>query len=144
MVDNYLEWEKWSLRVGFDAREGLFLRKVGFLDAGTVRPIIARASIAEMVVPYGDPSPVRSRPNYFDTGEYLVGRFVKSLELGRDRSLCKYCRPALRTRACLKVGPSSATGLAYECGIQCPWSSQRRGSAQLLWDAAQKMLVGMP
>jgi len=84
MVDNYLEWEKWSLRVGFDAREGLFLQKVGFLDNGRVRPIIARASIAEMVVPYGDPSPVRSWQNYFDTGEYLVGRFANSLELGCD------------------------------------------------------------
>ncbi|KQY01271.1 histamine oxidase [Mycobacterium sp. Root135] len=84
MVDNYVEWEKWSLRVGFDAREGLFLQKVGFLDNGRVRPIIARASIAEMVVPYGDPSPVRSWQNYFDTGEYLVGRFANSLELGCD------------------------------------------------------------
>src|SRR5581483_3712635 len=40
--------------------------------------------IAEMVVPYGDPSPVRSWQNYFDTGEYLVGRFANSLALGCD------------------------------------------------------------
>jgi primary-amine oxidase len=37
-----------------------------------------------MVVPYADPSPVRSWQNYFDTGEYLVGRFANSLELGCD------------------------------------------------------------
>ena len=40
----------------------------------TRRPIIYRASIAEMVVPYGDPSPVRFWQNYFDTGEYLLGQ----------------------------------------------------------------------
>ena len=49
-----------------------------------MRPIIYRASIAEMVVPYADPSPVRFWQNYFDTGEYLVGRYANSLELGCD------------------------------------------------------------
>ena len=34
--------------------------------------VVYRASIAEMVVPYADPSPVRFWQNYFDTGEYLV------------------------------------------------------------------------
>jgi primary-amine oxidase len=37
-----------------------------------------------MVVPYADPAPVRSWQNYFDTGEYLVGRYANSLELGCD------------------------------------------------------------
>lgn len=81
---NLVDWEKWSFRVGFDAREGLVLHQIGFEDGGTIRPIIHRASIAEMVVPYGDPSPVRSWQNYFDTGEYLVGRYANSLELGCD------------------------------------------------------------
>jgi primary-amine oxidase len=81
---NRVDWEKWSFRVGFDVREGLVLHQIGFEDAGTVRPIVHRASIAEMVVPYGDPSPVRSWQNYFDTGEYLVGRYANSLELGCD------------------------------------------------------------
>lgn len=81
---NLVNWEKWSLRVGFDAREGLVLHQIGFEDRGTTRPIVHRASIAEMVVPYGDPSPVRSWQNYFDTGEYLVGRYANSLELGCD------------------------------------------------------------
>lgn len=81
---NLVEWENWSLRVGFDTREGVVLQQVGFRDGDRVRPIIHRASIAEMVVPYADPSPVRSWQNYFDTGEYLVGRFANSLELGCD------------------------------------------------------------
>ncbi len=84
VVGNLLTWEKWSLRVGFDAREGLILHQIGFDEGGGVRPIIYRASIAEMVVPYADPAPVRSWQNYFDTGEYLVGRYANALELGCD------------------------------------------------------------
>lgn len=84
VTGNLVEWEKWSLRVGFDAREGLVLHQIGFDDGGRTRPVIHRASIAEMVVPYGDPSPVRSWQNYFDTGEYLVGRYANALELGCD------------------------------------------------------------
>lgn len=79
-----LTWEKWSLQVSFDAREGLVLREIGFEDAGRVRPIVYRASIAEMVVPYGDPSATRFWQNYFDTGEYVFGRYTNSLELGCD------------------------------------------------------------
>ncbi|WP_262063215.1 primary-amine oxidase [Streptomyces sp. STR69] len=77
---NALTWENWSLRIGFDAREGLILHQLAF--AG--RPVIHRASIAEMVVPYADPSPVRSWQNYFDTGEYLIGRYANALQLGCD------------------------------------------------------------
>jgi len=81
---NHVEWEKWSLDIGFDMREGLVLYNIAFDDADRRRTILNRASIAEMVVPYGDPSPVRSWQNYFDTGEYLIGRFANSLELGCD------------------------------------------------------------
>ncbi|HET7414792.1 MAG TPA: primary-amine oxidase [Arthrobacter sp.] len=81
---NHMEWEKWNFDIGFDAREGVVLHNIAFRDRDTNRPIINRASIAEMVVPYGDPSPVRSWQNYFDTGEYLVGRYANSLELGCD------------------------------------------------------------
>jgi len=81
---NHVEWEKWSLDVGFDVREGVVLHNIGFRDGEETRSIIRRASIAEMVVPYGDPAPVRSWQNYFDTGEYLVGQYANSLELGCD------------------------------------------------------------
>ncbi len=54
---NHVEWEKWSVDVGFDVREGVVLHNLAFQDGDRKRPIINRASIAEMVVPYGDPSP---------------------------------------------------------------------------------------
>ncbi|MCU4296169.1 primary-amine oxidase [Brevibacterium permense] len=81
---NHIEWEKWSFDVGFDMREGLVLHNIAFDDGERRRTILDRAAIAEMVVPYGDPSPVRSWQNYFDTGEYLVGQWANSLELGCD------------------------------------------------------------
>ena len=67
------------MRIGFDAREGLTLHQVSLDD----RPVLYRASIPEMVVPYGDPK-FRYWQAYFDTGEYLVGKWANSLELGCD------------------------------------------------------------
>lgn len=79
-----LTWENWSLRIGFNGREGLTLHQVGFKDGDRVRPIIYRASISEMAVPYGDPSPTHAWQNYFDVGEYQFGRLTNSLKLGCD------------------------------------------------------------
>ena len=84
LKENVLEWQNWSLRVGFDAREGLTLHQVSFDDGDRRRPVIYRASIPEMVVPYGDPGPARFWQNYFDIGEYLLGKLANSLELGCD------------------------------------------------------------
>ncbi|UGT43440.1 primary-amine oxidase [Nocardia yamanashiensis] len=79
-----VEWANWRLQLGFDAREGLILRRLRIRDGERYRPVLYRASIAEMVVPYADPSPTRFWQNYFDTGEYLFGRFTNSLRLGCD------------------------------------------------------------
>jgi primary-amine oxidase len=65
-------------------REGLTLHQISFRDGDRDRPIVYRASLAEMVVPYADPSPVRYWQNYFDAGEYMYGRYTNSLELGCD------------------------------------------------------------
>jgi len=82
-----VRWENWEFRIGFDQVEGLTLHQIGFRDrdqGGRVRPIVYRASVAEMVVPYGDPSPVRFWQNYFDAGEYSRGKEANSLSLGCD------------------------------------------------------------
>jgi primary-amine oxidase len=73
-------WEGWRLRIGFDAREGLTLHQLSLCD----RPVVYRASVAEMMVPYADPGPARFWQNYFDAGEYLLGQQVVSLMLGCD------------------------------------------------------------
>ncbi len=77
-------WQKWHFRIGFTPREGLVLYTVGYEDQGRIRPILYRAALAEMVVPYADPSPNQWRKNAFDVGEYGVGMLANALELGCD------------------------------------------------------------
>jgi primary-amine oxidase len=79
-----IRWQKWSLRIGFTPREGLVLYTIGYEDGGRVRPIIYRASLVEMTVPYGDPQPHHYRKNAFDVGEYGIGSLANSLKLGCD------------------------------------------------------------
>ena len=77
-------WENWDFHVGFNGREGLVLGTIGYAVDGCRRPIVYRASIAEMVVPYGAPDGSHHRKNVFDHGENGFGRLVNSLRLGCD------------------------------------------------------------
>ena len=77
-------WQKWRLRVGFTPREGLVIHNVGYEDQGRIRPILYRAALSDMVVPYGDPSKDHYRKNAFDAGEYGIGSLTNSLTLGCD------------------------------------------------------------
>ncbi|MFC6356263.1 primary-amine oxidase [Luethyella okanaganae] len=79
-----LEWGKWDLRIGFNAREGLVLYEVGYSDEGRRRPIAHRLSVSEMFVPYADPSVTHFRKQLFDQGESGLGRTLNSLRLGCD------------------------------------------------------------
>ncbi len=79
-----IRWQKWNIRFGFTHREGLVLYSVGYEDRGRVRSILNRASLSEMVVPYGDPGPTHNRKNAFDAGEYGIGMCTNSLQLGCD------------------------------------------------------------
>lgn len=79
-----ISWENWDLRVGFSGREGLVLYEIGYTQADVRRPILYRASIAEMVVPYGTPERSHFRKNVFDSGEIGFGRMANSLTLGCD------------------------------------------------------------
>ncbi len=82
--DGVISWAGWQLQASFDQREGLVVHNVSIDDDGVQRPILYRGSIAEMLVPYGDPSAQRWFQNFFDGGEYLFGGFANSLELGCD------------------------------------------------------------
>jgi primary-amine oxidase len=90
---NFVQWQKWQFRVAFDPFEGLVLHQIAYNDDAPVnggrdearlRPIVHRASISEMVVPYGDPSPLHGWKNAFDAGEWGLGRMTQSLTLGCD------------------------------------------------------------
>jgi primary-amine oxidase len=79
-----VHWQKWHFRIGFTPREGLVLHTITYADQGRERPIVYRAAVADMLVPYGDPRPAYFRRNAFDVGEYGIGMLANSLELGCD------------------------------------------------------------
>ncbi len=79
-----VRWQNWRFRWALHPREGLVLYTVGYEDHGTVRPILYRASLSEMVVPYGDTDPNWAWRSAFDEGEYGVGRLTSPLEPGID------------------------------------------------------------
>jgi primary-amine oxidase len=84
-VDGHsVSWQKWRLRIGYTPREGLVLHQIGYEDRGRLRPIIYRASLSEMYIPYGDPAPTHRIKNVFDMGEYGVGFLLNPLQLGCD------------------------------------------------------------
>ncbi|MFN8594471.1 MAG: primary-amine oxidase [Thermomicrobiales bacterium] len=82
--DTLVRWQKWRIRVGFTPREGLVLHQIGWEEGDRVRPILYRAAMSDMVVPYGDPTPTHFRKNTFDGGELNFGALVNSLTLGCD------------------------------------------------------------
>ena len=84
MKGQEIRWQKWRFRYTMHPREGLVLHLVDYDDDGTIRPILYRASLSEMVVPYGDPDANWRWRAAFDVGEYSVGRLASPLEAKLD------------------------------------------------------------
>jgi primary-amine oxidase len=76
---NQLSWQRWSMRVSLEPHEGLVFHTVGYEDQGRIRSILHRASITEMVVPYGHPGPMHGWKNAFDASEWGLGKMANSL-----------------------------------------------------------------
>jgi primary-amine oxidase len=82
---NLLRWQNWSVRVGFNGREGIVLHQLSYHDHGRDRSVIYRAALSEMWVPYGDPAPLHRIKAVFDEGEAGgLGAHSNSLLLGCD------------------------------------------------------------
>ena len=79
-----LKWQNWTMRLGFNYREGPVIYQVTFDDQGTARDVAYRMSFAEMVVPYRDPTFDHYRRTAYDIGEWGLGFMTTSLELGCD------------------------------------------------------------
>ncbi|PFH57385.1 hypothetical protein XA68_15132 [Ophiocordyceps unilateralis] len=79
-----LTWLNWNFHIGFNYREGIVLNNLTYNDKGTVRPLFYRLSMAEMVVPYGEPEHPHQRKHAFDLGEYGAGYMTNNLKLGCD------------------------------------------------------------
>ncbi|KAL8787499.1 MAG: hypothetical protein Q9195_007746 [Heterodermia aff. obscurata] len=79
-----IRWQNWKVHVGFNYREGIVLNNITYNDKGNERGIFYRLSLAEMVVPYGNPEHPHQRKHAFDLGEYGGGYMTNSLALGCD------------------------------------------------------------
>lgn len=79
-----VKWQNWHFRLGFTPREGIVLHQLSYQEGEKQRPIIYRASVTEMVVPYADPTTNHYWKSAFDAGEYGLGRLANQLELGCD------------------------------------------------------------
>ena len=82
--DGQLRWGPWQLRVSLHPVEGLVLHEVTYIEGTRSRPILFRASMSEMVVPYGSTAMNHWWKNAFDAGECGLGLCASSLELGCD------------------------------------------------------------
>ena len=99
-----IRWQKWRFRYTMHPREGLVLQTIGYDDAGRPRPILYRASISEMAVPYGDPDRNWRWRSAFDVGEYGMGRLASPIEPNTD---------APQNATLLDVTFAGDTGRAY-------------------------------
>lgn len=79
-----IRWQKWRFRYTMHPREGLVLHMVSYEDEGRTRPILYRASLSEMAVPYGDTDRNWRWRSAFDVGEYGMGRLAAPIEPGTD------------------------------------------------------------
>jgi primary-amine oxidase len=82
--DGALSWGPWRLRISMHPVEGLVLHQVCYVDGDRVRPVLYRAGLAEMVVPYGSVATNHWWKNAFDAGDVGLGKLAHSLELGCD------------------------------------------------------------
>ncbi|KAF2123231.1 copper amine oxidase [Lophiotrema nucula] len=77
---NHITWEKWTMRIGFNYREGLTLHDVRYDN----RSLFYRLSLSEMFVPYGDSRCPYPRKGAFDLGNDGAGVNANNLKLGCD------------------------------------------------------------
>ncbi|MBA2293100.1 MAG: histamine oxidase [Gemmatimonadales bacterium] len=78
-------WLGWSFQFALHPREGLVLYQLAHAVGNAQRrSIMARAAVAEMLVPYGDATPAWGFRSVFDVGEFGLGTTAATLIPGRD------------------------------------------------------------
>jgi len=82
--DHEVRWQNWVFHFTLQPREGPVLYQVSWQDGARLRPVLYRASLSDMLVPYGDADPNWSFRNAFDEGEYGIGRMAGSIEPQTD------------------------------------------------------------
>ena len=77
---NKISWQGFEVRASVHPVNGLVLHKLSLQG----RPILYRAALSEMVVPYGDSDPMHSWKHVLDASEYNMGTMINNLKLGCD------------------------------------------------------------
>lgn len=100
MDGNQLSWAGFHMHIGFNYREGIVISDVCVDDMHEKRRrmIFNRMSVAEMLVPYGNPESPHHRKHAFDIGEYGMGFMTNPLKAGCDcKGAIKYLDAIIST-----------------------------------------------
>ena len=79
-IGEAVSWQKWTFKVGFNAREGMVLYDVRYNG----RPLFYRLSLSDMTIPYADPRHPFHKKQAFDLGDVGAGVMANNLRLGCD------------------------------------------------------------
>ncbi|MGL1920062.1 MAG: hypothetical protein OCD03_03475 [Hyphomicrobiales bacterium] len=79
-----LDWQNWQFHMRMDKRVGPIVSMVKFTDGGQQRDVAYQMSLAEMFVPYQDPSDNWYYRTFLDNGEFGLGLLASSLTPGAD------------------------------------------------------------
>jgi primary-amine oxidase len=79
-----VRWQKWSFHVRWDTRSGVVVSLVAFDGDDGPRSVLYQGSLAEIFVPYQDPTESWYFRNYMDQGEYGMGTMAAPLIAGAD------------------------------------------------------------
>jgi primary-amine oxidase len=79
-----IAWRQWRLHIAPNLREGVVVHRARYIEGTRERMLLYRASVSEMVVPYGDPQGGWFFRNALDEGELGLGQFVQPLREGVD------------------------------------------------------------
>jgi len=84
-IDGHIvAWQNWRFHVRSDQRVGQIISTVTYDAAGVRRPILYQGNLAEIFVPYMDPSFTWAHRTFIDSGEFLAGGLTKPLQPGVD------------------------------------------------------------
>ena len=126
--DGQLRWGPWQLRVSMHPIEGLVLHEICYVEGGRARPLLYRASMAEMVMPYGSTAPghwwkpARSPRNW-------PGRTTSTCSVsGSTRASTARRTPSTRwTRSAFRPAREIPTATPSPTAPPCWRPSRRRG-----------------
>lgn len=84
ITGNELAWDNWKLHFRVEQRDGLILSRIRYLDHGRERSVLYRANLAEIFVPYADPTTNWYYRTFMDEGEYGFGKSTSPLVPNKD------------------------------------------------------------